>query len=98
MKMNNKEQNQGYHMLKKWFKTIWKSFWDKIYKKREVKLQVDISKYKKYLRIIQIANYTTTSPSHNPYIPKIVNNLDFIVTLNQEKKNCVVATTKHKVQ
>jgi len=52
MNMNNKEQKHGYHILKKQFKIFGQSFWDKIYKKRKVKLQVDISKYNKYLRII----------------------------------------------
>ena len=64
--MNNKEQKHGYHILKKQFKIFGQSFWDKIYKKRKVKLQVDISKYNKYLRIIQMANYITTSSSLNP--------------------------------
>jgi len=66
MNMNNKEQKHDYHILKKQFKTFGQSFWDKIYKKRKVKLQVDISKYNKYLRIIQMANYITTSSSPNP--------------------------------
>ena len=34
-----------------------------------------------------MAKYATVPSSHNLYIPWMVNNLDLIVTLNQEKKN-----------